>query len=342
MLARAGAAPPAVVVVAARRAARSAGRAAPALERRVDVLELRAHRRRPRRNPYRDTPSDFPGRSGVRVQRRGLARLDVGLRARVHAGVGAARRGRGDLAGRGGLDLQDAGGARRGARWLPLAARLAARPALARGLRRLEPTARRAPRGGGPQRRLDRRAASGGPRVRRRSASVAGAAWVVRCLDQVDPARLLPAARDRGAAERAGRSGSSASRCRRPPCSRSRRGATASPGSMRSDRSPRTRRETTSYALPRATRPARRSRRAPRSRSSPRSSSSATRCSSARRGAGGLGSRSPRCCCSPARRTSRLGTSRGSFRSPRSRRTALARGLALALTAYLLPQTIPV
>ena len=46
--------------------------------------------------------------------------------------------------------------------------------------------------------------------------------------------------------------------------------------------------------------------------------------------------RSPPGCCSLARRTSRPGTSSGSSRSRRPRRTALARGLALVLCAYLL------
>ena len=45
-------------------------------------------------NPYRDAPSTLPRRPGVPVRRRGLARHDVRLRARVHARLGAARRAR--------------------------------------------------------------------------------------------------------------------------------------------------------------------------------------------------------------------------------------------------------
>ncbi len=49
------------------------GGAATALDRRVDVLGLRAHRNRARRQPVPRRARRVPGRSGLPVRRRGLA-----------------------------------------------------------------------------------------------------------------------------------------------------------------------------------------------------------------------------------------------------------------------------
>ena len=97
----------AVVALAVRDPARAARGAAPALDRRVDVLGLRPHRRRARRRTRtRDAPADVPGRSGVPVRRDGLARHDDRLRPGVHARLRAARaRGR-HVRRRGRVDLQ--------------------------------------------------------------------------------------------------------------------------------------------------------------------------------------------------------------------------------------------
>ena len=87
--------------------ARAARRAAAALDRRMDVLGLRPHRGRARREPVRAAPSDVPRRSRVPVRRDGLARHDDRLRPGVHARVRAARARRRDVRRRGGVDLQD-------------------------------------------------------------------------------------------------------------------------------------------------------------------------------------------------------------------------------------------
>ena len=148
--------------------ARAARRAAPALDRRVDVLGLRAHRRGARREPVHATAGGLPARSRVPVGRGRLARHDVGLRAGVHARVRAARA-RGRLVGRRGrVDLQDAGGrgAAGGGRARGRSARAAAARSRARssaGTRCWPCTSRRRAQRRGWRRSCSRRSRLGAP-----------------------------------------------------------------------------------------------------------------------------------------------------------------------------------
>ena len=98
----------------------------------------------------------------------------------------------------------------------------------------------------------------------------------------------------------------------------------------------------TSYALPVAARAARAPPRA--SRSALALAIAAVEGSRGSRGTPGAGCRAtaaPHVSCSRRRPTSRSGTSPGPFRSPPADEDRVARVAALALTAYLLPQTIP-
>ena len=163
--------------------ARAARRAAPALDRRLDVLGVRPHRGRPRRQPLRRRAERLSGRPVLRVRRRGLARHDVRLRAGVHAALRAV--------------ALVSGSSAEAAAWIfktiaalavlacVLARRAACtRPALRRGARRLEPALRHPLRRRRPQRRAHgRRSSSARSRSPARgAASLAALAWVVAVL----------------------------------------------------------------------------------------------------------------------------------------------------------------
>ena len=285
-------------------------------------------------NPYEDPPSAFPDDPAYRWAGERVARLDVGLRAGVHARLGADRSRRGRVARRGGVDLQ---GARR-------ARRVRERSCWRRGSPRGPRSRPRSSVGTRCSRCISRAAATttrGSARcVLAALATQAArrAALGARRCREVGPARAAPAAGARVAP--AGR-GSVRSPSRRLSSPRSRRGATASRGSTRSARSPTTRgrRRATrcrtgsrSSAFPKAL----------RSRSSPRSSRSSTSCSRARRGAVARGSALASVAllaCAPYVTPWYL-----AWVVPLAavEEDKLARGLALAFTAYLLPQTIPV
>ena len=89
-----------------------ARRSVAGLDRRVDVLGVRPDCRRARRRSLCRHAERVPGRPGLRQGRRGLARNDVGLRARVHAALRSRRARLRLVGGCRGLDLQGAGGAR--------------------------------------------------------------------------------------------------------------------------------------------------------------------------------------------------------------------------------------
>ena len=95
----------------------------------MDLLDVRADRGVHDANPYEDPPSAFP--TTPRFPWSGESWRDsTPSTPRVHARLGAGRAGRGRVARRSGVDLQGARGARSCATVL-LAARFAARPALA-------------------------------------------------------------------------------------------------------------------------------------------------------------------------------------------------------------------
>ena len=110
LVSRRGARLAALVVARGRDPARAALRAAPALDRRLDVLELRPHRRGASREPVHDAAERVSRRSGVPVRGRRLAAHDLGLRPGVHARLGAARARRGHVVGCGRVDVQGARG----------------------------------------------------------------------------------------------------------------------------------------------------------------------------------------------------------------------------------------
>ena len=182
-------------VVVARRGdpARPARGAAAALDRRVDVLGLRPHRRRARRRTRTATrPSDFPDDPALPVRRRGLARHDVGLRARLHARLGAARAGGGDVCGRGRVDLQGARGARGRARWPCSRLGSRARPGVRAGVRRLEPLLAMHFAGGGHNDAWMARSCSARSRAAGGTAAAGGRGVGARVLVKWVPLVLFP------------------------------------------------------------------------------------------------------------------------------------------------------
>ena len=227
--------------------------------------------------------------------------------------------------------------------WPPSRSRASQRTAGARGgVRRLEPGARDPPRRRRAQRRARRRArrvgrrAGGAPPEPARRRRVGA-----RVVRQVGPARVP--------------------RARRPRRARS-RGRPGGLGGGRGDRRRRRAVATWRYGLDwlrvlgrsrttRSSRRATRFRRGSSSSGSRTASPSASRSAAAAAGlavarAGRLarrsrGSAAPRASCSRRRPTSPSGTSRGPCRSPPADEDRVARVAALALTAYLLPQTIP-
>ena len=307
--------------------AHAAGRAAPALHRRVDVLGLRAHRRGARREPVRADAVGLPARPRVPVRGREVGGHHVGVRPGVHARLGAAgARGR-RVGGCRRVDVQDAGrgcaAGRDRAGDLP-----GARPPRVRvRLRRVEPAPGRAHGGRGAQRRLDGGARHRGARARRnREAAVGRRRLGRRGPDQVDTADLPSASRARGAREQAAgraprvrrrRRGAGrtrdvavrlplARRARPAGAERARRDAIRHPPPARADRHPglaraRPRRARLRSRLPVA--PARGLARDGHDSGSP-----------------------PGCCCS-RRRTSSPGTRSGSSRSRLRRRTKPRRDL---------------
>ena len=274
-------------------------------------------------NPYVDPPSDFPQSPAapyVGADWRDTTTVYGPAFTLLSEPVALVA---GRLARRRGVALQGACGAS-ACSPPPLAvARGAPRPALAVGLRRLEPRARDPPRRRGPQRRARRRA-----RRARRRAGGAAPAGARRCrvgardLRQVDPAplprgrgprrprpRATDGARGRGLAALAGRR-VLAHLALRPRLAAGARAARGERGpSRRATRCPRA---SSSSACPTAPRSASRSPRPRRassgSRGTPRAASRATA--------------APRASCSRRRPTSPSGTSPGPCRSRRSTRTA--------------------
>ena len=173
------------------RAARPARRAAPPLDRRLDVLELRLDRRRGRRQPVCRPAVRVPAEPRRAVHGRRLAGYDHGVRAGLHRALGTGRRAGGHLVRRGCVALQEPGRRRR-----------------ARGLRRggaCERDGRRSPwpsSAGTPCSPSTRRAVGTTTRSSEASSALAvalalrrrhdlsGALWVVAVLVKWVPARL--------------------------------------------------------------------------------------------------------------------------------------------------------
>ena len=306
------------------RAARPARRAAPPLDRRVDVLGVRPHRGRPRRQPVPRHALGLPRRPSY--QYAGVKWRD---RTSVYApGFTLASE---PLAAAAGTSADAAAWiyktlAALAAVAMAAARRTARRSARARrGVRRLEPGARGASRGRRAQRRVDRRApARRRSPVRGARRQWAGAAWVVSASIKWIPLVLFPlrALEARTSGRRVGHLGFAlaavvvfgardvalraclARRVRTARRQRARDDELRAPGPARAARRP----EGLAIALFGAGVRVR-----------------VTRGFCGQRGEGERGSRSPRCSCSRARRTSRRGTSRGRSRSLPSRRTARAR-----------------
>ena len=170
-----------------------ARRSVAGLDRRVDVLGVRPDRRRARRRSLRRHAERVPGRPRLQQGRCGLARNDVGLRARVHAALGG-RRARLRLVGGGrGLDLQGAGGARDAGLHAACGA-AGPRKGLRGGARRLEPALRDPLRRRWAQRlRPDRAHPRRAGACRRRAQAARRRGLGAGGVDQVGPARLLRA-----------------------------------------------------------------------------------------------------------------------------------------------------
>ena len=320
--------------------ARPARRAAPPLHRRVDVLGVRVDRGRAGRQPLRRPAGGIPGEPGGGLRRRGLARDDDGLRAGLHPALGTGGRRRRLLGRRRGMALQGARRARRARR--DGCRRLGRPPPCPRGRPRgVEPRARDPPGRRRPQRRARRRPR----RARRRAVPCATARrWAgsrgrSRSSSSGFPSSSSPSGRSPRVP--AGARPGSWLPVSPPPASRSSPpGPTDSTGCARSSRSPRTR-------------PARRA-----TRCRPASSSSACPdgaalavaialfaaglawiARDARRGE----ARHGRAACLVLATTPYLAVWYLAWAVPLAAidEDRLARLAALALTAYLLPQTIP-
>ena len=340
---------PALCVVVGRRrrrAARAARCAAPPLHGRVDVLGLRAHRGSARRQPVR-RPARARSRTTRRTREMGaaLARQDVGVRAGVHAGVGAARARGGTSRDAAAWDVQGDRRARGSRLRQRLAATLARAARAGGGVRRLEPDAGGAPRRRRSQRRVDRRcscsaalALAGVPAARARPACPGPSPWPSSgCRSSFSRCTLLEARARRAAAVAAGLARAAARRRGRGDA-----GGTAGAGWLRWRRSRDNARLETRYALPHRLRAlglsARRRARAGRRGARRGSGLAGAACRARPRAAGAR----PRACCSsttPYLAVWYLGWAVPLAAADEDDR--LARARVLVLCAYLLPQTIP-
>ncbi len=323
-----------------RGAARPALRAAAALDRRVDVLGLRVDRGRGRRQSLRRPAVRLPREPRGAVPRSGVARHDHRVRAGVHPALRARRAPRGVLARRCGVDLQ---GARRSRRPGRDGRRRAHRPPTGSGgrVRGLEPGARRPRRGRRAQRRARRRARRAGRGARGAAPGLARRRGVgARRPRQVGTARLLRARSAGGTLAKPPGGRRRVRRRRSRSSSASPPGGTGSTGWARSARSPTTRFAVRATRFPRGSSSSER----PRAWRSPSPSgrwppASLWLARDALRGRAHLG----RAACLVLATSPYLAVWYLAWAVPLAapEEDRLARLGVLALTAYLLPQTIP-